>query len=267
MPIRLLALDIDHTLLDHNRQIQPDNIPAVRAAVDAGLEVVLASGRFRPSMLGFESQLGLNGPVIVSNGAMVYDGEGNSLLERFVDKDAFDAVYEFAKANDAHLNVYTETELLFVNTGPWGEIYLKRLHSIAPIHALATDARKQDILKLMLADDPERIKEFRVQLNELLDLSKVNITESEPEYLEVLALGASKGNALEFLAGHLNVRQDEVAAIGDFLNDIEMVEWAGLGGAVANGHPNLLAIADVVVKSNDDGGVAQFIYDYVLPRT
>lgn len=172
MKIRLLAIDIDHTLLDHNRQIQIENIPAVQAAVAAGIEVVLASGRFRPSIVGYEYQLGIKGPLIVSNGAMVYDGDGKILLSRFVDKDAYDEVYAFAKANDAHLNVYTETELLFVNSGPWGKVYLARVHSIPPIYKDAAQARKENILKLLIADDNERIKSFRASLTAILDPRK-----------------------------------------------------------------------------------------------
>ncbi|MFX9019979.1 HAD hydrolase family protein, partial [Acinetobacter baumannii] len=81
---------------------------------------------------------------------------------------------------------------------------------------------------------------------------------------EFLAYGCSKGKALQALCGSLDVDQSEVAAIGDFLNDVEMVDWASLGGAVGNAHEAVKRVAQVVVASNDDGGVAEFIERYVL---
>ena len=262
MNTRLLAIDVDHTLLDNNRKLVAANIPAVQRAVDAGILVVLASGRFLPTMRGFHQQLGLTGPLI-ANGSVVYDSDESILESSFVDPRVFDAVLQFARANDAHLNVYTLDELLFVNSGAWGEKYLQRVHSIAPSFRDPTEVRNLSILKLLLADDASRIETFRQQVTVELEGLPVAITESEAEYLEFLSPVVSKGKALQFLAAHLGIPQEQTAAIGDYLNDVEMVEWAGFGGAVANGRDEVKAVADVIVASNQEAGVAEFI-DLIL---
>lgn len=264
MSIKLLAVDIDHTLLDHDRKIHPANVPAVRKAVDAGIIVVLASGRFRPTMLPFMHQLGLSGPMIAANGTATYAADGALIDAHFVSPTVYDQVVAYARVHEAHLNVYTESELLFVNSGPWGEIYLQRVHSVPPKFRPAEEVRGENILKLLIADDPARIHTFRRDLEATLPPEEVCVTESEPEYLEFLAYGCSKGKALQALCGSLDVDQSEVAAIGDFLNDVEMVDWASLGGAVGNAHEAVKRVAQVVVASNDDGGVAEFIERYVL---
>ena len=87
---------------------------------------------------------------------------------------------------------------------------------------------------------------------------------SEVNYLEILASGVSKGSALHYLATHLNMSVDEVIAIGDNRNDVEMIREAGLGVAVANAHPDVKQVADMITDSNDDDGVAKVIEQYFL---
>jgi len=129
--------------------------------------------------------------------------------------------------------------------------------------ATADQVRRMSLLKLILIDNPAVIRRHRDELGALLPSDIAFLTESEPEYLEVLSPNANKGLGLKTLSESMGIRQDETAAIGDYLNDVEMVRWAGIGAAMANAVDEVKLAADIHVRSNDDGGVAQFI-DYLL---
>lgn len=263
MPIRLLATDLDHTLLNHERKIQPENGEAIRRAAQAGLIVVLASGRNRTSMKSIAQQLGLNGPIIAANGADVL-GEGFlEVAYHTIPDDVIDLVADFSDEYQVHLNLYTRDEALFLQHSDWVDVYASRVRSVPPRLGTREEAKAAGICKLLLMDTPERVREHRKILEPRLDPEKARFTESEPEYLEVVGAGVSKGASLENLCRRIGVAQEETAAIGDFLNDVEMVRWAKVGGAVANALPEVKAVAEVQVASNDDGGVAEFV-DWIL---
>jgi Cof subfamily protein (haloacid dehalogenase superfamily) len=258
--IRLIAIDIDGTLLRRDRTIHPENVRAIREAQAAGVEVVLATGRIRPSMEPFATQLGLGaGPRICCNGAQIVGRDGATLLELGLDDEVRDAVLDFSEENELHLNAYLADRLLFTSEDEWAAFYRKRTRLPEPELVSVADLRRIPVLKLMLIAEPERLVEVNPLLRKRLEPHDVRVTESEPEYLEFLAPEADKGTSLARLSALLGVERAEVAAIGDYLNDLEMVRWAGVGAAVANGAAELKAEADVVAPSNDEGGVAWFI--------
>lgn len=264
MPIRLLALDLDHTTLTNQRTIHPDNFAAVQKALDRGIQVVLASGRMMLTMLPFAQQLKLSGPMVCCNGALVVDENLSTLTEQILPVEIFDLLINYAESREVQINAYTKDQLLILKTSHWLAEYSQRVRSITPVHITPAEARKMDILKVLFLDDAEAVEMHRGILDPLIDPDLAHITVSEPEYLEFLPSNVSKGQALQFLAARLNISQGETAAIGDFDNDVEMIEWAGLGGAVANASQRALAVADVVVSSNEAGGVAEFINHQVL---
>ena len=98
-----------------------------------------------------------------------------------------------------------------------------------------------------------------------INLQTAALTESEPEYLEVLSANANKGLGLKALSEALGIAQGETAAIGDYLNDIEMIQWSGIGAAMGNALPEVKVSADIVVPTNEEAGVAYFI-DYLIER-
>jgi hydroxymethylpyrimidine pyrophosphatase-like HAD family hydrolase len=134
-----------------------------------------------------------------------------------------------------------------------------------PKSATADEVRQMNLLKLILIDHPSAIKGHHDALADLLSPRLGALTESEPEYLEVLSPEASKGLGLKVLSESLSIAQSETAAIGDYLNDLEMVQWAGIGAAMANAQPEVKSIAQVEVATNNDAGVAEFI-DYLIER-
>lgn len=262
--IKLLAIDLDGTLLDRTRNISNPNREAIADAVSAGVEVVLASGRFQPSMAPFAEALGLVGPMICSNGAHVIGRNRQELGYDSVDADQVDTILSFASERGIHINAYTRDELLFSGNSEWGDLYRSRLKTIEPVMATHAEIRSRDLSKVMIVADPRALRSFRDELEKILDLDSVAITESEPEYLEFLAAAVNKGTALAKVASACHVEAAQVAAIGDYLNDVEMLRWVGLSAAVDNAHADVKAIANLRVFSHDNDGVAQFIRGYVV---
>lgn len=263
MSIRLLAIDLDGTLLSSKKRISDQNLAAVDRAVQAGIKVVLASGRIRPSMLPFARLLSLEGPMICGNGTQAYLGEQDVLFTLWLPEFALDVITHYANRLGLHANLYTPGDLYFLRDTPWGDVYRSRVETIVP-KTLEPHAPFPRCLKAMIVDDPDRIREHIEELVPLVREHGVRPTESEPEYLEFMVEEATKGSAIAKLAAHLEIEQQEVAAIGDYLNDVEMLQWAGTSAAVANAHEATKNSAKYIVSSNDDDGVAEFIDDIVL---
>ncbi|MGV3618302.1 MAG: Cof-type HAD-IIB family hydrolase [Fimbriimonas sp.] len=259
----LLAIDLDGTLLTGARLPHPDSADAILRARAAGMKVVLASGRIRPSMLQYAEPLGIVDPMICSNGGHAIGPDGAEMFTHLLPLDAFDAILEYVESVNAHISIYTRDELLFLRETSWGETYARRVRSVMPKIVSPAEARSREVLKMILIDRPERIPLHVKAVAPLLNPALCRMTESEAEYLEFLPTQVSKGAALETMCGVLGVPAARTAAIGDYLNDLEMLTFAGHSAAVANGAEGARTAAQRVVVSNEEGGVAQFI-DWLL---
>jgi Cof subfamily protein (haloacid dehalogenase superfamily) len=259
MPIRLIAVDIDNTLLTADRIPHPESVAAIHRAIARGVTVLLASGRIGSSVKTIAESIGMIGhPRICCNGADVVSFRDEAVKHWSLEAESVAQVVDYASQSGLHLNLYTQSEVLFITETQWGDVYRQRVGSLEPSNTNLASAIDCPILKALMLDEPEAIANHRKNLEVRLGGS-ARLTESEPEYLEVLPVGVSKGLALQTLCQHLGISQDETAAIGDYLNDLEMVQWAGVGAAVGNAHPTLREHADRVVSSNDNGGVGEFI--------
>ncbi|CAN5453160.1 Cof-type HAD-IIB family hydrolase [soil metagenome] len=263
--IRLIATDIDHTLLTSERVPHPRSAAAIRRAVEAGITVVLASGRIGHSIRGISHMLELNGPIVGCNGADVFGPDDENWGHFRVDRASLDLILDFAGEHNVQANVYTRRDVFFCGESEWSGRYLQRLnqtndrHTVVPRSTEEGHLRSLDVSKVLFVDDPERIQRFRRQLEPLLNPYAIRVTESEPEYLEFLNMEASKGVGLRAIAERLGVPMEETAAVGDFLNDAEMLEAAGLSAAVGNALLPIRHLADFTVGTNDEGGVGEFI--------
>lgn len=258
-PIRLLAVDLDFTLLDSSREIAEPNLPAIRRAWEAGITVVLASGRIASGMRRFADSLGLPTPLVACNGALVIDGCGQTVVQRTCHLEAARSILDYCRAENHHVHVYAEGTIWFAEPDIYAEAYLARARQ--PDHRCVGWEALYSLepIKLVVMGTPEEVGRARRGLSETVGPDWSSVTVSEAEYLEFLPAGCSKATGLSALAARLGVSREEVAAIGDYENDLEMVRWAGFGAAVGNALPEVQAAADVVVGTNDEGGVAQFI--------
>lgn len=263
---RLLAIDLDGTLLTSGKQILPEVVDAVAEARAAAVEVVLASGRIAPSMRPFASELGLSdGPMICGNGTHVRISPESDLYSLHLPTDALAEIINYAQVTGVHLNIYTPDNVYFLRETPWGDVYRSRVESVIP-QTLPEDWTKLKCLKALIVDEPAQMAQHCSSVLGCFPQPLVRAIESEPEYLEFMDHRATKGYALRHLAEHLGIPQSQTAAIGDYLNDIEMLEFVHLSGAVANAHPKTLSIAKVRVSCNESAGVSEFIRQFVLQQ-
>lgn len=256
--IRMIALDLDGTLLDSSRRIPPENVAAIERALARGIEVVLASGRNAASLSAYWTALGRRGPIVSSNGAYVLDREGTELHHLALSDPLRDRLLAYGQENGLHTAVYSRNRILSSRRNPWAELYESRLHNATPEQVRPEDLSRLPATKVLFVDDPGRILEHRARLGPVF-ADTTYMTISEPEYLEFLSPDANKSAGVAALAERMGIAREEVAAMGDAENDLEMVAWAGFGAAPANAIDAVKEVADRVFASNEEAGASQFI--------
>lgn len=264
MPYRLLAFDLDDTLLTDDLTITPRTREAIAAAAAQGAQVVLTTGRMHRSALPFMDMLGIKGPIISSNGAMVRDSETDMLYRHMtVPFDIAKEVAEWCDREDLYLQVYLRDDYYFRKACFYSRLYAQRT-GVAGIEAGPLAAfLKEEPTKMIIINEPPVIEKlYRECLEKYGDTMEITVSKSM--YLEFLHRDATKGNALKSLAEGYDIPREEVLAIGDSINDISMIEYAGLGLCMANGRDEAKKAADTVIASNMDDGVAKAIETYVL---
>jgi hypothetical protein len=263
MAVKLVALDLDDTLLDEARLVSDRAKQAIRGAVAKGVTVIIATGRMYRSALPYALQLDLDVPLITYNGALVKCSmSGETLLHRPVDAATAAQVLELFRQRGWYIQVYRDDQLYVRERDENARYY----EYIADVDAIPVGDRLYDAVettKLLAMDDPASIPEIYQTVEQAFG-DKLYLTISKPNYLEILNPKASKGLALAYLAERLGIDRSEVMAVGDSLNDLDMIEYAGLGVAMGNSRPEVKAAAQAVTAGNDADGVAEAIEKYVL---
>ena len=268
--IRLVALDIDGTLLDDQKRLPPANREALEAASRRGVIIAIASGRMIPRIEPIEDLLGIDCVLIAYNGGKVAGRrqEGRPIIvHRPLPADVAEFFINYSRETGYLLNFYHE-DRLYAEDGPrrrpFIDLYTARTG--AEFH-LESDLRRflgiAPTKLILLTDRVDRDRlhdEFQKKLGQ-----RAFFTKSEPEYLEIMAPGVDKGSALVDIARHYGTGLDETMGVGDAENDIELLRAAGWGVAMANSPPEVKAAAKAVtVRTNNEGGVAEAIDRWVL---
>jgi len=265
-----LAVDLDDTLLRSDLTISYRAKSAIKKAEDAGVKVVLASGRVPAAMETFARALGMHrrlGYLICNNGTIVQETLAGSIVYevRLAAKPAL-AAFDLADAEDFPVQIY-EGDVMYVSRSNEYTEYDKKLTGLRQI--VVDDFRAMvggGCHKLLIPGDPVLLAPLQELFRSYLDDS-VTLFTSKPYFLEVLPARTDKGTALAKVADLLGIKREEVLAVGDSMNDEAMLRWAGTGVAMLNGDSRIKEIADFVTeRSNDDDGVAEVIEKHVLPR-
>ncbi len=257
--IRLIAIDLDGTLLTSDRKLSSGVVGAVQEATDCGVHVCLASGRAVSTIFPFADSLGLIGPIVSCNGAYVLGLNREEVHHSSLPSSSVHRILDYARLHDVHTNLYTRGYVYFSHDGPWAEVYRTRT-GVEERSVIDTRLMEEiEATKILFIDDREAVLRHYQATSKLLDSSDATIALSEAEYIEFLPPGVDKGFGVRAVASALSLRRQEVAAVGDYLNDLEMVRWAGFSGAVGNAVEAIREQADLVVASNDEGGAAEFI--------
>lgn len=264
MRYRLLVADIDGTLVNREREITPPVQAAVTAAQARGVRICLATGRIWPSARQFVEGLGADPPVILYNGAMVYDFARDEVWQRvpLPIEQARDALRILRRHPAAQPHLYVDDRVYVQKRTESTMIYQRKDNLPVEVVGDLADWLSVAPMKILIIGERPALEAVARDLDALP--YSVNHVFSEVIYLEVLPPGISKGVALRALAERLGIERDAIIAVGDNLNDLAMIEYAGLGVAMANAPEALRSRADFVAPSNDDHGLQEVIERFIL---
>jgi Cof subfamily protein (haloacid dehalogenase superfamily) len=267
--IKLVAIDLDDTLLRSDLTVSERTVAVLRQVREMGVAVTISTGRMFSSARPFAEQLEFDVPLITYGGALIKNADsGEVLYNRPLEPEVARRVIRFGRERRMQVNYYLlngdDDELYAELRTPWGEEY-GRFSKVPFRHVpdLEEMLQRGNPLKLLLIEDEPVANRCLVELREQLG-DHVHLAKSKPRFLEVDHPDATKGRALQELAAWLQVERSQVLAIGDSYNDIEMLEFAGLGIAVANAPPDVRSRAGYVTASNDEDGVALALERFVL---
>ena len=259
MGVRLIASDLDGTLLRTDGTVSARTRSALHQAQEAGIMVVLVSGRHAPALRSVAAEAGIDGLAVCSNGAIIYDPQQDTIL-RHLTLDA-----AVARRLVTGLREVLPDVAFAVERGPtltWEPPFARARGAAGahiPVCEDALELCTESVTKL-IAWRPEIDSETLVEYTRsIAHDDEITVTYSTPHLIEISLAGVHKAEALEWLSTERGIRPGEVVAFGDMPNDVAMLRWAGRGVAVANAHPQVLAIADETTCSNDEDGVARVV--------
>jgi hypothetical protein len=255
---RLVALDVDGTLLDSTHTLRPRVVASVRAAQTRGLTITLATGKLLASVRPILRRLDTRGPIITLNGAATLDAETGAAL-RFVPlrEDDRQAVIRTVRELDPDVLVshFTVDGILMDRDHPLVGVFAEYGEGPPVLVPDLLAPTLPPAAKILLSGAPERLAALRVAVTPLLR-DRVTITTTTPDFLEFFDPAAGKGLALKALYETLGIPRAAVVAMGDGENDIPLFAEAGLAIAMANATDGTRAAAHRIAPSNDEDGVA-----------
>jgi Cof subfamily protein (haloacid dehalogenase superfamily) len=237
-------------------------LAALRRAREAGVRVIVVTGRMYRSIAPYLKEAGLEDPVVCYQGAVVAEADGTFLRHVPIPLDVAREAIDAVTAEGVHLNAYVDDDLYVAEVTREARAYADFQH--IPLHPVG-DLRtwlSQPPTKLVAVDERTRIDELEQRLKPRF-AGRLYVSKSLPEFLEFASPDVNKASGLAFLADRLGFSREGTVALGDGENDVELVQWAGFGVAVANAHERVLAAADLVCPSDEEEGVAQVIEAYL----
>jgi Cof subfamily protein (haloacid dehalogenase superfamily) len=264
--IRVIALDVDGTLLDSKHALTPRVETALNLASAKGVQIVLATGKTRTSMLKIIEQLKIKSAGIYLQGLAIYDENGDLRHQQTLDPAIARQVITYGEDRGFVMVAYSGERILARVHNKEVEEGLTVHHELAPevVGPLQNLLGNMSFNKLIACGDPKAIKALRWQLNVQLGGSVRLMQAGIPTMLEIMPPGGSKGAALRQLLKDMKVAPENVMAIGDAENDIEMIKLAGIGVAMGQSHQAVKDAADDVTGTNDEDGVAKAVEKFVL---
>lgn len=268
---KMIALDMDGTLLNSSKVITPKTLSAIEKAFNAGKEVVLSTGRCIAELKQYINQMPRLRYIVGVSGALVYDlKEDRIIYDNPISDDIVLKVLEIADKTDVMVHLLTKDSIVqkshvmnmeHFNMG----VYIPLFESVATPVENISDYYKENLMpveKLNLYHaNPELREETRSKLQGML----LELANAEETSLELSAIGTTKGTGLMKLCQHLKLDMSEVISVGDADNDLDVLSKAGLAVAMKNANDNVKKIADVIVADCDNDGVAEAIEKYLLP--
>lgn len=267
MTYKLLALDIDGTLTNSQKEITPTTFQAIQKAEKSGVKIILATGRPTYGVAPIAERLGMNekgGFVLSFNGGKITEWQSRKVMyECDLPREVLPSLYKTAKNNHVSIMTYHDKSVVSETIeDPYVQIEISLNHMEGrKVRNFLTDTNFP-LPKCIITGEPPIIERLDKELNELWS-EKLSIYRSEPFFLEIMPKGIDKAHSLSILLEKLNIKREEMIACGDGYNDIPMIQFAGTGVAMSNAQFDVLKIADYVTTSNDEEGVAKVIEKFI----
>lgn len=274
--MKIIALDLDGTLLTTDKRLSPENEAALRRAAEAGVEIVPATGRFYSGIPDCVRSLPYIHYAITINGAQVLDLRARSSLYRaeipwrravelMEELDKLPVIYDCYMDDRGWMSQSHQDRAADFAPNKPSLDQLQRLRTPVPELKAFLAQRGRDVQKVMMffQDPALRLRSLEELARRFPDLT---VTSSIPRNLELNSRDAQKGIALERLAEQLGVPREETMAFGDDLNDLSMLRAAGIGVAMGNAGEEIKAAADRVTASCDENGVAAALEELLFSR-
>lgn len=274
MTPKLILTDLDGTLLSHHRAVSPANLAALQRAAEREAEIVVATGRFYGGLPRELKELPFLRYFILMNGAKVYDRKEDRVLYRAeIPMEEAEALFDYMWQQDATVDCY-QNDRAYMDRRYYDRLdyYIPDPESRRLVRAIrepVEDFRARvraggDTVQKVQCYFPHLEVRERVMAHLAREFPRLVQTISMPANLEINHAGATKGAALLALCGAVGVDAGETAAFGDGTNDLSMIQQAGIGVAMANGAPAVLAAADRIAPPCEEDGVAQILNEWFL---
>ena len=287
---KLVAIDLDGTLLNSYGEVSENTKEEIKKAIENGIEVVLASGRPISSVEDLANELQANHYLISGNGAIVYDMYKKEVVyDKFLSKEQVLNIVKICEENSIYYNIYTENEVLTKSLNYNTLFYYSEnthkqeekrtnINILTDVYDYILKANDQKYLKVTVCDQSQIvfasiIKKLRtindIDVLDVAHMSKKIIKSGTEEvlveycYTEITNKKVNKWTALEYIMKEKYIDRSEVVAIGDNINDKEMIEEAGLGVAMGNSTPTIKEVANVEVGTNNEEGVRETFQKYI----
>lgn len=283
---KLVAIDLDGTMLNQYGMITENTKNIIKKTIQKGTDVIIASGRPIDSIQTIAKEIGSEKYFIAGNGALIYDIQKNEIIyDKFLPKEKVLEIIKICEENSISYNVYTDKTILATalkyNVLYYQKENLKKEESkqtkisiIENMYEYVKNKKEEKFLKMTICDDNQTVfqsiirKLRQIDGIEVLDVSHMSrktIKQGTEEitieyyYTEITMQNVDKWDALEYLIKKLNIKKEEVMAIGDNVNDKKMIQEAGLGVAMEGSTPVVTQIADYITASNNEEGVAKVL--------
>lgn len=270
LDVRLIALDLDDTLLNDNREITDINVAAIRECAERGIYVVLCSGRAEDAILPFVRRLEIAGKeagrfLIAINGCSIFDlHKREQIFCRKVDPEILLRTNQVAEARGLRSEVYTPDTIYYREETKWTKLDVDLCGLKGARVEDYDDFLKRGFTKMLVPGEPSELLELQSELRAEFDERAVIFT-SKPYFLEILPPNCGKGEAVSWLANELGFGMEKVMGFGDSMNDESLIRMAGYGVAMCNGLEEMKKAARFVTDlDNNHDGVGDFIQKYVL---
>lgn len=266
---KLIAVDMDGTLLREDKTVSERTKVAIQMAHEQGVKVVLASGRPIEGLNRYLEELGLcteEDYVLSYNGSVVQNVGTREVIAKSVLKGTdLMNLYEIAKQLNVNIHAFSKDGCITPKMSEYSQLE-GRINGI-PVHEVdySKISADEDIVKIMLIDPVEILEEAIKKLPQDI-YEKYTVVRSAPYFLEFLNKKSGKATGVQALAEHLDIKREEIICIGDAGNDLDMIEYAGLGVAMGNAFEEVKKAADYITATNEEDGVAKVIEKFVAMK-